>query len=41
MIQRCKELPRFKGAVEICRRDDGRISGAWDSSLRWMYVAEL
>jgi len=38
MVQRCKELPRVVGAVEIRRRVDGRISGAWDSILRWMVV---
>lgn len=39
MVQRCKELPRVVGAVEICRRVDGRISGAWDSILRSMVGA--
>lgn len=36
MVQRCKGLPRVMGAEEICHREDGRISGAWDSILREM-----
>lgn len=33
MFQRCKELPRVVGAVEICRRINGCINGASDYFL--------
>jgi hypothetical protein len=41
MVQRCQDLARSIGAVEICRRINGCINGASDYFLRWIYRGEI